>query len=132
VKRARDIFFDLRLRAALRGYHLTFTGLAVEDGVHDSPRAYGRYYSKTKMVVIAPELLKKSDATIRGVLAHELGHAAVDAGLFSKGRSYDAQERAADRAAKKMFSLTIYYGLDNVQRAGKGARGTTPRPLGLR
>lgn len=127
------MFLDLRLRAIERGYDLTFVGLAVEEDVHDTSRAYGRYYPDRRLVTIAPELLEARDTMMRGVMAHEIGHACVMSGLVpSRAGSYDEEEREADRAAKAVLGLTIYYGPDGVQRAGHGARGVTPRPAGLR
>lgn len=91
------------------------------------------YYDRVLYVVgYSPYLEDASDALIRGVIAHEIGHVLVDKLELRGARGIDASERQADRVAEEMLGLRIYYGSDDVQRAGQGARGRRPRPCGLR
>lgn len=108
--------------------------LVVDEVAGDSERHYGYYDNEQNVIGVAPDLEDQPETLIRGVLAHELGHALVRLllGYTDTRARYDAAERQADRAAEDVLGLCIYYGPDGVQRAGKGARGVRPRPLGLR
>lgn len=76
---------------------------------------------------------------IRGILWHEVGHILdwldLHGGLPLAASSYTRgmdEEQRADRLVDLVCKMRIYYDSDLVQRAGPGARGTSPRPSGLR
>jgi len=119
---------------AIKNYpELKNTKLITSKAIHDSPRSYGRYYHASNTIGVAPEITQLSAAHVRGVLAHELGHAVVDqTSSYKAAKGYDAIERQADRAAEKACGLKVYYDKVGVQVAGAGAQGVRPRPKGLR
>lgn len=82
------------------------------------------------VVRVHPELEEQPISRIRGVLAHEAGHV-LDREFDLFDEELDP-ERRADLLAFYLTGWTIYYDDELVQRAGPGARGTTPRPRGLR
>jgi Zn-dependent peptidase ImmA (M78 family) len=130
-RRTADIYIDL-LERLPRHVSVDVPALVFTSAAGDTARHYG-YYDKTLNVIgLAPDIGDQPETLIRGVLAHELGHALVRLLKLGTARGYDAEERQADSVAEELLGLCIYYGPDGVQRAGKGARGTRPRPAGLR
>lgn len=108
--------------------------LQTHESAGDDGRHYGRYYPDDNLIVVAPDLEDAPDDLIRGVLAHELGHA-IAAWLPEATRklTYDENERYADSLAEDALGLLIYYDPDDlVQRTGAQVRGIRPRPKGLR
>lgn len=105
------------------------------EGLHVNDRAFGRTWTRPVQIEIAVELNDERRAVIRGVLAHELAHALVLLGAVEAPddwRDLDVVERHADQVAERLFGDKLYYDARGVQCMGKGARGTRPRPLGLR
>lgn len=74
-------------------------------------------------VTIAPKLLRQPEAVVRGVLAHELGHALA----FCAG-DVQHSERTADELAGAVVGVRIRYNAQDVQTAGAGR---SPRPAYL-
>jgi len=131
TKAVERILKELWDRVVKKHPSMDRVSLAISESVHDSPRHYAAYLPDTKTILLAPQALRLSAAKLRGLLAHELGHAIVHQTRKREPRGYDARERQADREAEKACGLRIRYGTDKVQSAGHGARGTK-RPKGLR
>lgn len=137
--RVRKVFTEKR-KSMSKGFPaLIATGLEADQSVHDTDRHYamtGKVGKNKVLVKVAPELGLLPISVIRGVLVHELAHAAVMLGFTPKrpvkGRSYDAIERNADRAAEQLSGAKIYYDKQGLERSGPGASGKRPRPKGLR
>lgn len=105
-------------------------------------RAYGQCSwdpeTRTARVRLASKTTSAPSEVIRGVILHELGHAA----LFARGglghrygdlqetaEQRHAAERAADAEAERLFDTRIYYDPELVvQRTESGLR---PRPIEL-
>jgi len=134
----KKAFLAMRAKVAKRCPQIKSIGFGIDPKIHDKPRHFGLYYPMTKsrggQVGLAPEIAYQPMSVVRGIILHELGHALIDLGCFPKAKScsYDAIERRADAAAKAASGMQIYYGKDNVQRAGPGASGKKLRPKGLR
>jgi hypothetical protein len=129
-----EIFLALRATAARSCPSAAFVGLRLEPGIRDRPRHFGVYYPGEDVIAVDPDLLHQGITVVRGILSHELGHAIAQHQhphtVATQG--YDEVERLADREAHRAGLPRVVYGPDTVQRAGPGARGTHPRPKGLR
>ena len=73
---------------------------------------------------------------IRGIVWHEFGHVVFDSAHHvwsgdTRIKNLD-EEQVTDFVIFDAFGVRIYYDNEYVQRAGPGARGTWPRPYGLR
>lgn len=124
-------FKQMRKHAAAQYPKMAKVQLLSDASVHDIPRHYAtcKASRSTAAISIAPELAKLPKTQIAGVLMHEFGHMLLSMyGTHGTG-SYDSKERAADRAAEKLFGTKIYYTARGVQTTGRGQR---PRPAGLR
>lgn len=108
--------------------------LIADSTIHDSPRHFAMTRSDGAEVRVAPELAKEPLKVIRGVLIHELGHAAVGQGYvrIANEKNYDLVERQADKVAEGLSGLKIFYDKRGVEVAGPRVTGTRPRPKGLR
>lgn len=128
------IFNTLRDDAAKTHPQIKTAGLGVDSSIHKTPRDYGMaaLNKAGPMVYVAPELAQQPTSVIKGVLAHELGHVAAWLGPYPVPKGYDATERQADKIAEELFGLKLYYNKANVQCMGPGAKGTRPRPRGLK
>jgi hypothetical protein len=88
------------------------------------------------VLYIHPELEHQKLSRLRGILAHEAGHIAIDHKLVTEkelpGLKKLDSEVQADVAATYATGWKIYYDKSLVQLAGPGARGSWPRPDGLR
>lgn len=120
---------------------LHYTGLRPNYRVHDSERHFAMTGRKRDgvWVEVAPVLGTLPISKVRGVIRHELGHAAILHGYqpMVKGRTakldeYDRREAQADRVAEKLSGAKIFYDEKNIEVSGPGARGTRPRPPGVR
>jgi hypothetical protein len=108
----------------------------------ESPRNYAGVIvgvPVTKMV-ICEALAEQPIQRVRGILYHEMGHILKDAchvlpstllRARADGRELDGEQQT-DAVAEEVLGVDIYYDDDLVQQAGPGARGTRPRPFGLR
>lgn len=115
----------------------------ITSDVREKPRHFADVeLSRPVVLRLHPELISGNITRLRGVLAHEAGHI-LDLSLMGDqefravcrrlGYPYTTdRERRADILAEWVTGWTIYYDGDLVQRAGPGARGTTPRPTRLR
>jgi len=108
-------------------------------GIHNTPRAFARcrYHLSYRVhmhveIELATELEREPLATIRGVIAHEIAHAIEFLSGDPLPDDLDDLERRTDMVAEQLFGEPIYYDDRMVQCMGKGARGTRPRPDGLR
>jgi hypothetical protein len=131
-------------RAAMKkGFaDLFYTGLKPDKKVHDTERHYAMTGKNAKGEVwinISPALGLLPISKVRGVIRHELGHAAILHGYepMVKGKTktlaqYDRRERQADKVAEKLSGSKIYYDAKNIEASGPGAGGKRPRPKGLR
>lgn len=135
------IFREERAKAMKKEPALIGVKLQLDPYVHDTPRHFamtGKDKGGQVCVIVAPELNDESPNVIRGVIRHELGHAVqfLKRTMPKKGTKtlskYDAIERNADRIAEKLFGAKIYYDKRGVEVSGPGARGTRPRPKGLK
>jgi hypothetical protein len=134
------IFRALRKVAARYDQRVMKASLKVDSSIHVSSRAFAmtRVANGKVDVRIAPELALEPKNVQVGVLRHELSHAL--AGLMGakapvkppKSKAYDAIERHADKIAEKVFKTKIFYDSRGVEVSGPGAKGTRPRPAGLR
>jgi hypothetical protein len=111
-------------------------GLKVDPSIHDTARHFamtgplpGDDYPTVR---IAPELAFEPVTVQRGIIVHEIGHSVFQLGYARAPKGYDANERANDKLAEAATGLKIYYDSRGVEVAGKGAKGTRPRPAGLR
>jgi len=127
-------FTGLRAKAAEKYPKVVQTSLRLDPSIHKKPRSFGMagIEKSGPTVYVAPELAKQSLTRIQGVLGHELGHIIVLIGYLPAKRGYDATERQADAVAEDAFGQKMFYGKDDVQAMGRGAKGVRPRPKGLR
>jgi hypothetical protein len=131
-------------RAAMkRGFKdLFYTGLKPDKKVHDTERHYAMTGKNAKgevWVHVSPALGLLPISKVRGVIRHELGHAAILHGYepMVSGKTktlaqYDRRERQADKVAEQLSGAKIYYDAKTIQASGPGASGTRIRPKGLR
>jgi hypothetical protein len=116
--------------------NVAHVGLKVDATIHDAARHFGMTGllagDKAPVVRIAPELASEPVTVQTGIIIHELAHASFMAGYGKAPRGYDENERATDKRAEKVTGLKIYYDSRGVEVAGRGAKGTRPRPAGLR
>lgn len=131
VEVAKRILQDLWAKVIKRHPDMRQVSLRLDPLIHDTPRHFAAYLPAERVILLAPEALSLPTAKLRGLLAHELGHAIVHQTGKRIVKGYDAHERQADREAEKACGLRIRYGSDGVQSAGRGARGSR-RPAGLR
>ncbi len=106
--------------------------LAVDEGAHDGGRhyAYCRADPSGIAIAFAPEVERLPERNIEGLLLHEMGHA-IDFRYEDARRGlHEDVERRADELAERTFGKVIRYDSRLVQCTG--ARGTAPRPPGLR
>lgn len=122
-------FKRIQAKARQAEPELNFVKLVARPGIHDSPRHFAE--TNGKVIYVAPELASEAQSVIRGVLMHEFGHAYRMLTGKIKKDAYDAEERAADKAAERIFGTQIYYDKRGVETTV--ARGNKrPRPAGLR
>ena len=116
--------------------NVAYVGLKVDPTIHDSARHMAMtgipVGGTVPTVAIAPELAFEPVTVQRGIIIHELAHAVRAFKYLPSPKGYDANERATDKLAETVTGLKIYYDSRGVEVAGKGARGTAPRPAGLR
>jgi len=128
------------------------TRLRCNSDMHDTPRHFAGCLEDGKHIYAAPELIEMPEATVMGILAHELGHAAdfLYPGEFVlrgnevvhmgppdrhrlqgwRKRDEDTVEVVADLIAGQVLGTNIgYRGPCHLQSLGVGG---CSRPKGLR
>jgi hypothetical protein len=104
--------------------------IRVHGSAGDAGRHYAYYDRADNSITVSPDMEQAPETLIRGVLAHELGHAIIESAHVQPAGD---PEQAADSFAEVFLGWHIYYDADDlVQRAGPGACGIRPRPAGLR
>jgi len=86
-------------------------------------------------IYFCPDLEDEPLTRIRGIIYHELGHMLQRLEKKRSGRYLTESrdfEQDADYKIEQATGIKIYYDEDLIQRAGPGARGTRPRPRGLK
>jgi hypothetical protein len=115
---------------------VVYTGLKVDPAIHDTARHMAMTGvlpgDKVPTVRVAPEMAFEPVTVQQGVLAHELSHASFQLGYGAAPKGYDANERATDKRAEQVMGMNMYYDRRDIEVMGRGARGTRPRPAGLR
>jgi len=120
-------------REALATFHRTYPTVDVDlrlgrAGDFPEPRDYA-YCEKTgdnrARITLAPRFAAADEGRQRGILMHELAHAA----LLTAGLPHTEAE--TDRVAEHIFARHIYYDRDDVQTIRKvdGARRSRPAYL---
>lgn len=135
LKKVADEFKVLRAKAAKKYPDVALARLEADPEVHDSPRHFARATldKEGPLVQVSPKIAKLPKTQRDGIGAHEIGHLIVMLYEIPCRRGYDAQERKADEIAEEVFGEKIYYTKNpRVQCMGRGAKGTRPRPKGLR
>jgi hypothetical protein len=106
-------------------------------------RNYAAIMADTRPVelYLCEDLAEQPITRVRGILWHEVGHVLDELNIWSptwdctaavaSWQGSDSEQRA-DFLVAHCCGVCIYYDDDLVQRAGPGARGTWPRPRGLR
>jgi hypothetical protein len=127
IARARNIFREERRRFAAVYPRVANATLEIVDApcLGDGAcerRDLARCYPPTGEVHLLRRALT-SEARVRGLLRHELAHAA-DRSWTRKGR-----EQRADDIAERVTGQRVYYDHEDVQTT---RRGTYPRPKRLR
>lgn len=128
------------------------TRLRCSANLHDTPRHFAGCLQNGTMIYAAPQMIELPEATVMGILSHELGHAAdfLYPGVFVlrgdeveidedpdrqrlkgwKQRDDDTVEIVADLIAEKVLGISIgYRGPCHLQSLGVGG---SRRPVGLR
>ena len=127
VARARAIFREERKRFAAVFPRLARATLTIVDALClEGGECEARDLARCFVADIEIELLRRaltSEARVRGLLRHELSHAA-DLRVLEPGR-----EQRADDIAERVTGERVYYDRDDVQTT---RHGTYPRPKRLR
>jgi hypothetical protein len=139
------LFLEYRALFAKTYPNVRYIGLMVDPAIHDSARHFamtgvlpaGQAFVRpgpvpAPTVLIAPELARESKAVQTGIIIHEIAHSVFQLNYLTEPKGYDANERATDKLAEQVTGLKIYYDKRGVEVAGRGARGKSPRPAGLR
>lgn len=81
------------------------------------PRDLAWYDPRCRTVCVMRDVLNRSAGAVRGILWHELGHAA-DTDIDRSGR-----EARADRLAKRATGVPVRYTAEGLQHASHGHAG---------
>jgi hypothetical protein len=109
--------------------------MAGSDNGHGAERQFGYCMdSEPIRIAFAAKTEQLPVANIRGLMAHEFGHAldhryGDKLGKLLGQRLPDGAERRADAIAKAVFGKTIKYDARDIQCVA--CRGTSPRPRRL-
>lgn len=133
MKKVQRVFDEILSRARdITGRMPPPVDLEVDCSCRVKPRHFACVDTSALVAVIyvCEDLNKQKISTIRGVLAHELGHVYYD--VYHVAADERDPELGADLAAETVLGWRIYYDPESLtQRAGPGARGLFPRPKNL-